>query len=1807
MSKTPETPRLGGIIPVLLVTAALAMPAAVAAVPVFINSGDPAFPFPQFLPYAHPNGDTLHNLATKGPAGVTHAEMEKSIRDAYQIMMNRAKYEGTVALRGVKYIYFESEPFCSEGTGYAMLAAAMMADKTTFDGLWLYTHDYAMNNVVRYIDGRNSPAYSYSTLPGWKNDAGGNSAADGDFDIALALMIAHAQWGDNMGINDSRGRAISYKADFIEFLKGLSDTLAFKANGNLLSGDIGLDGYFKGGDSWAELSGWAASAQNLASIRINNRRVEQAGPAAQHIDYTAPAYFRQFADYLTREDPSAYAWNISQFERAEASSDWLFGKLIQQNQRNIPFAGWVELRNDTTPVFTTFSDGEDFRAAWRTVLSYVWHGNPAYTWDPVKHTVTPNKPNTFQKGAGERFAKFLWDRRQSPWNQPCEEIIGMGNLWGPSALKYHYSPQGEALTVYPLNWVQGTGSPSAVAAQDTNLMAEMYRQCEITWDPNGCAEGSEEPCRYLTNKPHYFHGFFRLLGMHVLTGNHHAPMNMKRGANMKVYLDVDRTYAFENDTITYTIDYRNYGADTARGVVIANRLHKDFKFVSSTGGGSYSSASNSIRWNVGAVPGFKTSSGVNPTRGSVSFKVVIPNATLKRYENKAEIACANGSGWASNEYPNKISAVMKRNGVDIAKRALRASHSVVRDVVNPGMDVTYTIEFENSAEAGWLNGGRPGVNFTYGHQGTSANDGSHTFMVRAFNDAHEAYIDYGNYRISYFLFDNNYRGLGGANGWEGLEPMTFYPADQANNVKPLHENITPGEDSKGKWNQRVIIQIADVNNPSRTDTNWSTMAGPTPFLLTNTGSLERIHRGISWVLKGCWQLRANNYTDRNWGGDWSYNSRAVVSNACDYANVENWGYPISPDFTESYDPDYQGKPVTSLHRKLCGTPPSTVVDNVLIEEWDGYTWRRVLGNGPVPGREVTNVVIRDTLPDGITFKNFTGANPLGIAPKATTAGGRTIITWEIDKLLVGQSGKIQYVATANASQPVLPVNIPNRAWVSGDRESPISGTAVLTVTTDELPPPPPPPTSMSKTANKGAYLPGDTINYTIAYKQTHGYPVKSTSSSQWTGTGLTNVSSDGQTISLASATNVRFAASSGVNGTITGTVHTTPYVDPFYIVVRDGAAEIGFKHEWEGVYVTVSPNGGTPNTEIIAVSNESASLNFKVILRADTLLLWVNDTSAVMPYMVHTGITARAGTAGVRFPQPQYGSHSVTGWFSHFDMAYDVAIRDTIPFGVTYINGSATGRINTGALAPRTLTGTMANGVITWPVVSGSANPLGANDSLTVTWRGVVDTAKNRTIVNTAYTDLSGYRKDSIGAQLLSRFALDSADIVEPPDTTDTTGVPPNTGLAVRAVPEGGVIFTKQLSVTLTATPVSGADIYYTVDGKTPDPDWEILSTYYYDGQPLVLDASFAASDTAVTLKAVAYADGYEPSEVAVYRYVPLRTVPVQSAFFFDNVGDGKAHGIKLVLPVNRSQQPNAAVIRQHSDLIELPGMPAIDSLRVAGDTVTILFRGAGVDPPADVRLTIREPELPGSRYTSAHGYLAARSLAVIDGVAPVIVEAVYCPSLAEAGGGDTLAVTFNKYAALAQSADVIAPFALSYAGGSYTLELKYLRHDGNTIYFHVVAVAGPNPPAVPAQGDSIRIAPDGGVTNVYSYPQDNPKNRAVALKVRYPELDYVVMTGPNPFTDTLRVWISVEPHLPAVFEALDPKVLIYDRVGRVAAATGKNLKAKADDERYVLTWDGHNQKGRKSATGTYLVHVVVNDQDGNKKVIRRLVYLYRD
>jgi uncharacterized repeat protein (TIGR01451 family) len=1274
-------------------------------VTVNINSGNPKIPFPQFLDYTNPSV-TLKNLGSQNSPGVPHAEMEQRMRDAWQIFANEFVYTGTT-YGGKQYIKSNIGcPYdCSEGEGYALLAAAIMADKTTFDGLWMRIHDIRMMKYPRYVDCV-IPNAGYVYGPNTVKD-NTDAASDGSFDIAMGLYIGWKQWGDLMGINDACGNPISYKQELLNVTRGLVE-IYDRGLGDCrrVSGSIGFDGYIKNGNTGpGELTGWATG--------MCPQGPEFAGPSGTRIDYAAPSYFKCFGDFLqSNGNAGDVPWNINQFRRAEASSDWLMGQMNSQGL--IPVAGTVTLTG-ATPVFSSFIDGEDFRASWRTILNYLWNGNPTTSWNPTTHQVVAGA-NTYERDLGISFAAFLKNPQSK--GQGCDTYAAPSITFkGPPTLSYYYSPAGAPGSTFTLNWLQGCGSTAAVAAQDFDLMGEMFRQCVIEWD------GSTG---YLTSTPLYFHGFFRLLGMLTLSGNLQAPCAMAPQANMKVYKATDKTFAYEGDLITYTLSYRNYGSLNATGVKITDVIPAGLQFVSATNGGTLTGST--VTWNLGTVNGF-VSGGLAATQGTVSVTVKVAQGASGRICNIANITCTNGLGWTSNEYPNNITDVMERNCVDIVQRPLYINKNADVRLANPGQVVNYTLDFGNQPVA-FLNGGRPGINVAFANNGTAASSNTLSLKFRLYHGADEAYINYKNYRISYFLQDGN-------SAW--VLGNTIYEGGSAAGVTVTQQNLNPGTSGLGAWNQRMIIQFANQ------------LATTTPHLLRYSGLTSRIHEGGTMMLRAVWDMHDGAFANHNWLDDWSADNAASATDGAPY-------FPVTNDWT---DPNNPNIPVTKLHKNACATVAKTV-NKILVEEWDGYTWRRVLGTGPVSGREVQNVVVTDVLPVGLTWGGFTNASTLGVT--ATYNAGTRTITWTIPLMLINDIGQLKYWATVNsaASFGGCPINtdLINTASISGTNESAAFAKDTVTVTCNPVPPAAPAPSSLSKTITTGAgpYSIGATIGYTLTYTNTTGSVAipSLNNATDWTlqsGSGAFTFGSAKLTTVNNQNTVMTYGYSHGTDGTLTGTI--TP--------VSSAIIGIAMRHTGgamaNGVYVTFKPNSGAGNVEIkfwngtTLVSQgtyalASGAFTYKIVLSGGTISVWLNSFAGA-PLVAQSGMTVQAGYAGVINGDPlgadSWGSHQITNFNTNLDSGFNIQMYDPLPSNLTYVSSSNSG--------------TYSAGTITWPMTNTTpATPLLAGATIVRTFTTTVNACAGGFVSNTGFIKVLGFTPDP-GSQINTSCNLVTAPV----------------------------------------------------------------------------------------------------------------------------------------------------------------------------------------------------------------------------------------------------------------------------------------------------------------------------------------------------------------------------------------------------------------------------------------------------------------
>lgn len=148
-------------------------------------------------------GGTISNKTT--------GQMDTWIKNKYDAW-KAARVVNVSAISGAKAIQVNQEPgsnpnntLCfSEGIGYGMLIAVVMAGydsgaQTLFDGLLKLARTRYAYSLVN-LSGQPKGVYLMEwrlSNNGASSDGGGWNAMDGDLDIALALLMAHRQWGSS--------------------------------------------------------------------------------------------------------------------------------------------------------------------------------------------------------------------------------------------------------------------------------------------------------------------------------------------------------------------------------------------------------------------------------------------------------------------------------------------------------------------------------------------------------------------------------------------------------------------------------------------------------------------------------------------------------------------------------------------------------------------------------------------------------------------------------------------------------------------------------------------------------------------------------------------------------------------------------------------------------------------------------------------------------------------------------------------------------------------------------------------------------------------------------------------------------------------------------------------------------------------------------------------------------------------------------------------------------------------------------------------------------------------------------------------------------------------------------------------------------------------------------------------------------------------------------------------------------------------------------------------------------------------------
>lgn len=922
----------------------------------------------------------------------------------------------------------------------------------------------------------------------------------------------------------------------------------------------------------------------------------------------------------------------------------------------------------------------------------------------------------------------------------------------------------------PGQWGMGTLAAVATGSGDPTWVNQAYRLAS-TYQLVQQAAGTP----YAPTSLYYYNNDLDMLGLLINTGNFPWPCdNQWNQAVMKVSEDVDRTFGCPGDILNYTLVYKNVGAATAAGVTLTDPIPSNAIYVSSSP--SAVNVGGVLTWTLSNV------APNSPATITVTLQIASGATSGQTVINPVTAVPSSGTSAVSSPYPDLATGTFKTNYVDVVDCALQTAKSANVSTVNPGDTVTYTLTYKNASHER-LGRTRPQVFVQYNNQGQPpGNPAASNFFETDFQILNESYEDINlqNYRVSYFLNDTSAGvNLNGSTG-NPFAPQTIYDTSGGFTYQDLP--MVPGANAQGSWNQKMVMQWSG-NTPNMA----STLLMDRYLIQQWNGWGGQVQTQVHWFRTG-----NGNLTD-----DWSYG--VSPSNNCGAYSGDNY-VDIK---TALSDPGGYADP--------CNQAGSNAVTNLLVEEWDGYTWRVVAGNAPYYGRDVYNAVLSDQLNSNLTFGGFVGAPSDAVT---SYNSGTNTLSWTWPDLLATESGTVTYWAVVKGTAATCSA-IPNQAVFtdpSGKERTETSNSAAVTVACTPVPTSTPTPAEITKAANPTLVGTGGSVTYTLVYTNQHpglvtdrfpgatlnGWTAVTGSLSNWTVSG--GVLNHG-----AFATDeITKNGSYGTNGTLDFGIASTSY-QPGGAVMRQSGGSF--------YYVYVNPNTGT-NPGVIQlewttnggssfttigtgsfVSPGTGFVNVRVVLNGSTFQVY---TSTGGPYNLDFTVTdtTLAGPGNFGFYTavggPQFSDFSFTP-----DWNSDGVITDTVPAGETFVSASGGGT----NLPP-----------LTWNL--GNVAP-GA--SVTETWVALVTAAGGTVIPNTASMGSpSRALETSLAANVTVGGPTATPTATATPSATRTPTLTPTSSptSSPTATPTFSPTFSATPSATLTATA-----------SPTPSPTWTATVT----------------------------------------------------------------------------------------------------------------------------------------------------------------------------------------------------------------------------------------------------------------------------------------------------------------------------------------------------------------------------------------------
>jgi hypothetical protein len=336
--------------------------------PVTVGFGNGAwFPYTKFN-FLYPYGGSL---AYVYPSPTKVQDLFNAfVWERYGVWKQNYIIEGANACGdGTARVHTDPPETISEGQGYGMAIAAAVGDKDLLGKLWLFVRHYLSQSAKKYCGGLmgwmwqgtqscralDSPC---DTTAGDSCGGIGDSAFDGDVDIAIGLVYAALQWPNDKPPQSS----ITWQQAAIDWLTKMECEVDAAYDGQWHYPSIG-DADSK---SCSGGPGEPCSYSKGQAIKIR-------------LDYHPPGYFRVFGDFLAAKLGSSATAGNGQTHRdfwyRTAQTTYMIIEQCYDAAGVNPALVGASGQIGTPCAAATEGTYEELRALWRVGIDAAWFGN----------------------------------------------------------------------------------------------------------------------------------------------------------------------------------------------------------------------------------------------------------------------------------------------------------------------------------------------------------------------------------------------------------------------------------------------------------------------------------------------------------------------------------------------------------------------------------------------------------------------------------------------------------------------------------------------------------------------------------------------------------------------------------------------------------------------------------------------------------------------------------------------------------------------------------------------------------------------------------------------------------------------------------------------------------------------------------------------------------------------------------------------------------------------------------------------------------------------------------------------------------------------------------------------------------------------------------------------------------------------------------------------------------------------------------------------------------------------------------------